>query len=76
MALIKREGEQTRIIAHHNDKCVGCGICSDTCPTSAINLGPILPIARGILDMDYINMNKDKCVLCGLCSFSCPFDAI
>ncbi|KZX15187.1 NADH-quinone oxidoreductase subunit I [Methanobrevibacter cuticularis] len=76
MTSVLREGKETRKITHTNDECVGCGICSDICPTSALNLGPILPIARGILEMDYINMNHDKCVLCGLCSFACPFDAI
>lgn len=76
MASAHREGETARKINHINDNCVGCGICSDICPTSALNLGPILPIARGIVDMDYIRINEDKCVLCGLCSFACPFDAM
>lgn len=76
MSSVRREGQETREIIHHNDICVGCGICSDLCPTSALNLGPILPIARGILEMDYIKINNDNCVLCGLCSFACPFNAI
>jgi 4Fe-4S ferredoxin len=76
MVSILREGIEKRELTHINENCVGCGICSDICPQNAINLGPILPIARGLLEMDLISMNKNKCVLCGICSFSCPFDAI
>lgn len=76
MASVHREGQEIRDLVHNNDNCVGCGICSDTCPTSALSLNPILPIARGILDMDYIRINEDSCVLCGLCSFACPFHAM
>ncbi|WP_225370147.1 4Fe-4S binding protein [Methanobrevibacter arboriphilus] len=76
MASAHREGQDNREVIHHNDICVGCGICSDICPTNALNLGPILPIARGIVDMDYIRMDENKCVVCGLCSFACPFNAM
>ncbi len=76
MVSIIREGEIKRELIYTNEKCVGCGICSDICPTSALKLGPLLPIARGILDKDYITINHDTCVLCGLCSFACPFDAM
>lgn len=73
---IKREGLDNRELKHNNDNCLGCGICSDICPTSSLTLGPILPIARGIIEMDYIRMDENKCVLCGLCSFACPFNAM
>lgn len=76
MSHIKREGLDNRSIKHNNDNCVACGICSDICPTSALTLGPILPIVRGILEMDYIRMDENKCVLCGLCSFACPFNVM
>jgi 4Fe-4S ferredoxin len=76
MTLVIRNGNEKRELEHINSSCVGCGICSNICPTSALSLGPVLPIARGILEMDYVNINQDKCVLCGLCSFACPFNAI
>lgn len=76
MINIQREGQEKREIKHNNDNCVGCGICSDICPTSSLTLGPVLPIARGIVEMDYIRMDEHKCVLCGLCSFACPFNAM
>lgn len=76
MSSVVREGKENRSLTHKNEKCVGCGICSDICPTTAIKLGPILPIARGLIKMDYITINQDKCCLCGLCASSCPFDAL
>ncbi len=76
MAMVERNENEKRSLKHKNEKCVGCGICSDICPTESIRLGPVLPIARGLVNMDYINLNKDKCVLCGLCASACPFDAL
>ncbi|MGB9936121.1 MAG: tungsten-dependent formylmethanofuran dehydrogenase subunit FwdF [Methanobacterium sp.] len=76
MASVERNGDEKRSLEHKNEKCVGCGICADICPTEALRLGPVLPIARGLVKMDYVNLNKDKCVLCGLCASACPFDAL
>ncbi len=76
MLLIEREGMDKRKLIHDNDKCVGCGICADTCPTTSLRLSPIVPISRGLIDLDYISCNKNSCVLCGLCASSCPFGAL
>jgi len=76
MATVTREGKENRSLTHKNQKCVGCGICGDICPTSSIKLGPILPIARGLLEVDKININKESCCLCGLCASACPFNAL
>ncbi|MCK9151959.1 tungsten-dependent formylmethanofuran dehydrogenase subunit FwdF [Methanobacterium alcaliphilum] len=76
MINIKRNGDQNRQLKHDNNQCVGCGICRDVCPTHAINLGPVLPIARGLIEMDNINIDSDKCALCGICASSCPFGAL
>jgi len=73
---IERKGDQERCLEYKSHNCIGCGICADICPTSSIKAGPILPIARGLLKMDYINIDKDKCVLCGLCASSCAFNAL
>jgi 4Fe-4S ferredoxin len=75
MASVERQGIQKRSLDYKKEKCVGCGICTDICPTEALKLGPIVPITRGLADMDYVSLNKDKCALCGLCASSCPFDA-
>ena len=41
--------------------CVGCGLCSEECPFSAITMADGLP-----------SVNADACVGCGLCSEACP----
>lgn len=76
MSLIEREGIENRKLIYDNDKCVGCGICADTCPTKSLRLSPIVPIARGLIELDYISCNKNNCVLCGLCASSCPFGVL
>ncbi|MGL4669327.1 MAG: tungsten-dependent formylmethanofuran dehydrogenase subunit FwdF [Methanobacteriaceae archaeon] len=72
----ERTGKESRSLIYKSEKCLGCGICSDTCPTNALKLGPILPIARGLLKVSPISIDNNKCVLCGLCSVACPFDVL
>lgn len=76
MSTVCRHGKESRSLTHKNDHCVGCGICVDMCPTEAIRLGPVMPVARGLLEADLININQKECCLCGLCAASCPFDAL
>lgn len=73
---IKRSGEERRELSYKDSICVGCGICTDVCPTSSLRLGPLVPVARGLIEMDLISVNADSCVFCGLCSVACPFDAL
>jgi len=47
------------------DKCVGCGLCLNVCPTAAI----VLKDRKAVIDLD-------KCTLCGACPQSCKFGAI
>ena len=75
MFTIEREGEEYRKLAYDDVNCVGCGICVETCPTSSLKLGPLVPIARGLIEMDLISVS-DSCVFCGLCSIACPFDSL
>ncbi len=73
---LERNGDQKRRLDYISHNCIGCGICADVCPTNSIKSAPTLPIARGLLKMDYININKDTCALCGLCASSCAFNAL
>ena len=56
---VERSGEETRKLSHNNDRCVGCGICTDVCPTSSLRLGPIVPIARGLIEMDLVSVTSN-----------------
>ncbi len=76
MFTIERTGEEHRKLSYKDNNCIGCGICTDVCPTSSLRLGPLVPIARGLIEMDLISVNEDTCVFCGLCSVACPFDAL
>ena len=73
---IERSGEEHRNLSYKDSNCVGCGICVSVCPTESLRLGPIVPIARGLIEMDLVSINADSCVFCGLCSVACPFDAL
>lgn len=73
---IKREGEEHRNLSYKDKNCVGCGICVEVCPTDSLRVGPIVPIARGLIEMDLISINEDSCVFCGLCAVTCPFDSL
>lgn len=73
---IERGGAEHRKLTYSDKYCVGCGICTDVCPTSSLRLGPLVPIARGLIEMDLVSVNEDSCVFCGLCSVACPFNAL
>ncbi|MGQ9543896.1 MAG: 4Fe-4S dicluster domain-containing protein [Candidatus Bathyarchaeia archaeon] len=51
------------------DKCVGCGACSQVCPTGAITYEDSDKYRR--LRLDY-----GLCSFCGRCEENCPWDAI
>ena len=73
---VERTGSEIRKLTYNDTKCLGCGICSEVCPTTSLRLGPTVPIARGLIEMDLLSVNANSCVLCGLCSVACPFDAL
>ena len=49
----------------NHDQCVGCGACSDVCPTGCI-----------ALTNGYAVINQDSCIQCGCCENECPTGAI
>jgi heterodisulfide reductase subunit A len=64
--LSKGELEMDPLSAHVNpDKCIGCGICADTCKFNKITMVD----RKAVVD-------ELSCMGCGACSASCPADAI
>jgi len=55
------------------NKCNGCAICLDVCPTDCISLG-----VPGIKDPHAYPevVNQKACIGCGFCNQECPMDAI
>lgn len=47
------------------DKCIGCKICVDACPTKAISM-----------KKDKAFIDPSKCINCGICAGKCPTKAI
>jgi len=50
----------------NEDMCVGCGICVQECPVSAISLQ----------ENDTAVINDDECIRCGNCHEVCPQEAV
>jgi pyruvate formate lyase activating enzyme len=51
-------------MAVYRDRCIGCGLCADTCPKEAISAG-----SPG-------RINWRLCDCCGICAKTCPADAL
>jgi len=66
----------SRKLTYSLEKCIGCGMCVEACPTEAIELGPIGAVNKGKSDSPHIFIDPEKCVLCGICSAVCLFGAI
>ncbi len=69
-------------LTYLTNKCTGCGICVQICPTKAIELGPVHEIATALESRKakpmapYVLFDVEKCVFCGLCAILCPVYAI
>lgn len=46
------------------DLCTGCGVCTETCPVTAL-----------AVEDDKVCVN-DECIDCGACVSECPFNAL
>lgn len=55
-----------------NDKCTGCKICSQVCPTLAITMEPV----PGTKHKKLAVVEEENCTGCTACEQRCPFDAI
>ena len=59
-------------------ECIGCGGCSNVCPTKAITMTPVEPveISEGIIKTAIPVIDEIKCVHCYHCHDFCPVYAL
>ena len=63
-------------LIYDREKCKGCTLCRDICPTAAITLVPA-PKAEGEKTKHHlIDVDEKKCDHCGMCEAICPFGAV
>ncbi|SLM27887.1 Fdx4 [Desulfamplus magnetovallimortis] len=55
------------------DTCISCNICTDTCPTNALESKLQKP--KNLHTYPWLAREKD-CIACGFCALECPVDAI
>ncbi len=67
---------EKRELVYRLDKCVGCWLCFESCPTEAISKNPIGAPNDEEAEHQNILVDPKECVLCGICAEVCMFDAL
>lgn len=68
--------KEEKQLAYIPEKCIGCGSCVMVCPKSALVIGSVGAVARGLIDKDFLEGVPDLCILCGICAKACPAGAL
>ena len=58
------ESNRRAVAVVDSEKCTGCGICIDVCPTNAIDV------------KEHAVINANACTGCAACVWDCPNEAI
>ncbi len=67
---------ERRELVYRGDRCVGCWLCYESCPTEAISKNPIGAPIDEEAEHQNILIDPQKCVHCGVCAEVCMFDAL
>jgi 4Fe-4S ferredoxin len=59
-----------------NEKCLGCGTCTEVCPKEALTLSNAIHKDGSLVLLPRVKMDPEKCVLCGTCVVFCPSHAL
>lgn len=67
------ESKEDKTQVYLPETCIGCGTCVQICPKGELVIGSVGPVARGLIDKDFIEKRKSwECVFCALCARICP----
>lgn len=63
-----------KIPVYDADKCVGCRLCANVCPTKAVCVQTKIQLQGSpLIEFD---LKNERCISCGLCVEACPQDAL
>ena len=65
LSLAEKQHRRIGLAQFSAEKCVGCGLCADTCPRSAVSVMDVDGEDKAVL-------NAELCIGCGACVNACP----